>query len=88
MSDDFDPDEVDSADVDWKTTAENLQCVVIDMQRQIRLYAAYFAAVRETNTVDEALILLVNLVNKLKTGVPDKADFGAEFEAAYKAAAR
>lgn len=73
MSDDFDPDEVDSADVDWKTTAENLQCVVIDMQRQIRaLYAAYFAAaVRETNTVDEALILLVNLVNKLKTGVPE-----------------
>jgi hypothetical protein len=76
MSDYFDidpgPGEIDSADVDWMTTAENLQCLVIDMQRQIRaLYAAYFAAVRETNTVDEALNLLVNLVNKLKTGVPE-----------------
>jgi hypothetical protein len=37
MSDgDFDPDEVDSADVDWMATAGNLQRAVIALRRELR----------------------------------------------------
>lgn len=56
-----DIDEIDSADVDWKATAENLQVEITRMQRVIRWYVA---AVEDGARFDA----LVDLVPGLKSG--------------------